>query len=69
MIALVVVLIMFCHDGGLSIYGAQNLSTETYKTTPDAFSKKPRPWWTSTQCELRQQITFQWLLLLALMCI
>ena len=40
MIALVWCLIMFAMMVGWHIYGAQNLSTETYKTAPDAFSKK-----------------------------
>lgn len=39
-IALVWCLIMFAMMVGWHIYGKQNLSTETYKTTPELFMKK-----------------------------
>ena len=39
-IALIWCLIMFAMMVGWHIYGKQNLSTETYKTTPELFSKK-----------------------------
>ena len=39
-IALVWCLIMFAMMVGWHIYGKQNLSTETYKTTPELFTKK-----------------------------
>jgi cytochrome c oxidase subunit 2 len=39
-IALIWCLTMFAMMIGWHIYGSQNLSTETYKTTPEQFSKK-----------------------------
>jgi len=39
-IALIWCLTMFAMMIGWHIYGSQNLSTETYKTTPELFSKK-----------------------------
>lgn len=39
-IALIWCLIMFAMMVGWHIYGSQNLSTETYKTTPEQYSKK-----------------------------
>jgi len=39
-IALIWCLTMFAMMVGWHIYGSQNLSTETYKTTPELFSKK-----------------------------
>ena len=39
-IAFIWCMIMFAMMVGWHIYGKQNLSTETYKTTPELFSKK-----------------------------
>ena len=39
-ISLIWCLIMFAMMVGWHIYGSQNLSTETYKTTPEMFTKK-----------------------------
>ena len=39
-ISLIWCLIMFAMMVGCHIYGSQNLSTETYKTTPEMFTKK-----------------------------
>jgi cytochrome c oxidase subunit 2 len=53
-IALIWCLIMFFMMVGWHIYGKQNLSTETYKTTPKSSPPRRRPWSTSTPCGPRR---------------